>query len=388
MTTSIEVGVQAGVDGELAGRASSIAAMVADHAAKAETARRLTPETAQAILDAGFARHFVPARWGGAEGSFAEYVQGVAALARADASAGWCASLAAAVGRMAGFLPEAGQRALWSGGPDTLVVSGLIPAGSAIEVDGGWILEGSWPYVSEVHYADWALVCCPVPLGGATEVRMLLVPREAYGVHETWFTSGMRATGSETLVLEPTFVPVEHTFARQDMISGRAWGGAAHGAPFKSVSGLSFAAPILGAADGALDAWSAGAARCRAKPRDGNRLTPDMSATADLTLARSAAEVDAARLLVERAAQDADTGRVRDRLVAARAQRDHVAAADFVLEAVNRLLRTAGTGAQHESSPLQRFWRDVNAAAGHAAMQWEPAARGFASLALAPGGGG
>ena len=384
MMTSTE-----GARGGLAERASGVAGMVAEQAAKAEASRRLTPETAQAIAEAGFARHFVPARWGGAEGGFAEYVQGVAALSRADASAGWCASLAAAVGRMAGFLPEAGQRALWSGGPDTLVVSGLIPAGSAVAVEGGWILEGTWPYVSEVHYADWALVCCPVPLGGGRErgeVRMLLVPREAYGVHETWHTSGMRATGSETLVLEPTFVPVEHTFAREEMLTGRVSGVGMHAVPFKSVSGLSFAAPMLGAADGALDTWCAGAARCRAKPRDGNRLTPDMSATADLTLARSAAEVDAARLLVERAAEDADAGRVRDRLVAARAQRDHIAAADLLLDAVNRLLRTAGTGAQHESSPLQRFWRDINAAAGHAAMQWEPAARGYASLVLAPCG--
>jgi alkylation response protein AidB-like acyl-CoA dehydrogenase len=111
-------------------------------------------------------------------------------------------------------------------------------------------------------------------------------------------------------------------------------------------------------------------------------MTPDTSATADLALARGAAEVDAARLLVGRAADDADAGRVLDRLVAARARRDHVAAADLALEAVNRLLRTAGTGAQHESSPLQRFWRDANAAAGHAAMQWEPAARAYASLAL------
>ena len=381
-------GVGGGVMGAgLAGRVEGVVEVVAEHGAKGEAARRLSPEVAQAIVDVGFARHFVPARWGGAQGGFAECVRGVAALARADASAGWCASLAAAVGRMAAFLPEAGQRALWSGGPDTLIVSGLMPAGSAVAVDGGWILEGTWPYVSTVHYADWALVCCPVPMGGERiEVRMLLVPRESFGVHETWHTSGMRATGSETLVLEPTFVPVGHTFAREEMLAGRVGGAGMPAAPLKSVSGLSFAAPMLGAADGALEAWCAGAARSRARPRDGNRLTPDMSATAELTLARSAADVDAARLLVERAAEDADAGRVRDRLVAARARRDCVAAADMVLDAVNRLVRTAGTGGQHESSPLQRFWRDVNAAAGHAAMQWEPAARAYASLVLAPGG--
>jgi alkylation response protein AidB-like acyl-CoA dehydrogenase len=140
---------------------------------------------------------------------------------------------------------------------------------------------------------------------------------------------------------------------------------------------------MVGAADGALDAWCAGAARGRSAPR-GDRMTPDTSASAQLTPARSAAEVDAARLLVYRAADDADRGAVRDPLTAARARRDHAAAADLVLAAVNRLPRAAGTGAQLESSPLQRFWRDVNAAAGHAAIRWEPAAWAYAALACPP----
>ncbi|MGR6974179.1 acyl-CoA dehydrogenase family protein [Streptomyces cynarae] len=364
--------------------AHEVGELAAAQAAKAELDRRLGPEVTEGIRAAGFARHFVPARWGGTEGSFGTFVREVADVAAGDASAAWCASIAATLGRMAGFLPEEGQRAVWADGPDAFVVGALMPGGNARAVTGGWEIDGKWAFLSGIHASDHALLCCPVPTAdGGREVRFLLVPRAAYTIEETWFTVGMRGTGSDTLALEPTYVPREHTFARADLLAGQPVASEAHAnrVPLKSVSGLSFAAPVLGAAEGALRSWSGAVAQKRRAAPSADRISGGQDATSELTLARAAGEIDAARLLLERAAADADAGRPSP-LTAARAQRDHVLAVELLLDAVGRLSRTAGTRAQSESGDFQRFWRDANAASGHAVLQWEPAARGYAVAAL------
>lgn len=363
--------------------AARLAGLAAEHAEKSEADRRLTPEVAEAIREAGFARRFVPARWGGDQGAFTDFLQAVSAVAAGDPSAAWCASISSTLGRMAAFLPHEGQQRVWGDGPDASVVGALVPGGHAVAVPGGWEIGGRWSYLSGIHHSDHALLCCPVPVeGGGSEVRFLLVPRSAYTIERTWFTVGMRGTGSDTLVLDPLFVPVGHTFARSDLVDGTPVTGLdapCYTAPLMSVSGLSFAGPLLGAAEGALAGWTAAnAAKRAAAARQGNRISTGTKVSSELALARAAGEVDAARLLLERAAQEADAGR-SGRALATRAHRDYALAADLLTGAVDLLFRTAGTRAASEADPFQRFWRDANSAAGHAVLQWEPAARGFAA---------
>ncbi|MXM68976.1 hydrolase [Streptomyces sp. HUCO-GS316] len=354
----------------------------AQHARQAERDCRLDPKVSEALRDAGFARHFVPARWGGQEGSFLHCLEAVAEVSRADPSAGWCAAIAASLSRMAAFLPEEGQRTVWEHGPDALVVGALVPGGSAQAAPGGWLLGGRWPYVSGVHASDAALLAAQVPVtGGRKQVRFLLVPRSAYGIERTWDTVGMRGTGSDTLVLDQVYVPVTHTFLLTELASGRGPGGAPAclTVPLKNVSGLTFAAPVLGAVRGALEAWSRAVVRKRAAARPGQ----EPSVSAELDLARSTAQADAAELLLTRAAHDADRLLLSDEWSGARAQRDQVAAVDLLLDAADRLQRTGGTGAQSVHGDFQRFWRDARTAAGHAVLQWEPAARRFGAAHLA-----
>ncbi|MGH1556134.1 hypothetical protein ACRAWF_43230 [Streptomyces sp. L7] len=111
--------------------AREVGEVAATHAAKAELDRRLGPEVTESIRAAGFARHFVPVRWGGSEGTFGVFARTVAEVAAGDASAAWCASIAATLGRIAAFLPEEGQRAVWGDGPDAFVVGALMPGGNA-----------------------------------------------------------------------------------------------------------------------------------------------------------------------------------------------------------------------------------------------------------------
>ncbi|MFE0733509.1 hydrolase [Streptomyces sp. NPDC058855] len=352
--------------------ADDVAKVAAEHARAAEHDRRLAPDVVRCLLDAGFARHFVPRRHGGDAGTFEEIVRAVATVGEGCTSAAWAASLTASLGRMAAYLPEAGQRRVWADGPDTLIVGALMPFGRARRQEGGWRIDGGWPYVSAVDYADWALVCAmttePRPVA-----RFFAVPRGEFRTEDTWSSVGMRGTGSNTLSVDGVFVPDELTFTRETVATGFAGEDEApcHRVPLKAVNGLCFAAPVLGAARAALAAW-----RETTAPRHTSE-SGGLDEAAALVLGRASAEADTAALLLGATARTADGGRV-SALDVARSSRDCALAAELATAAVDRLFASAGTRAHQDSAPLQRHWRDAHTAAGHVVLGFAPAAEAYA----------
>ncbi|WP_371131947.1 acyl-CoA dehydrogenase family protein, partial [Streptomyces sp. cf386] len=371
--------------------ARDVAVEAARGAGAAEAERRLSADVVKAAVAAGFARHLVPAAYGGDEGSFLELGRAVSAVGEGCTATAWCVSLAAHVGRMAAHLPEEGRREVWADGPDAFFVASLTPLGTAHPEPGGYRLTGTWPFVSAIDHADWALLAAQVPgaAGGPPEPRVLAVPRDAWRTEDTWHNVGMAATGSHTVTVEDLFVPAGRTVSREDLFTGR---GAADVAPRLAVpmqaTTMMFAVPALGAAKGALAAWRRHAERkIRAAADHPAPALPGMPTfnrvTWDVTLTRSATEIDAAELLLERAAHTADEhGPDLTALQTMRGWRDCAMATDALVGVANRLFRGVGTTGQSSANPVQRFWRDINSIAGHQALQVESAATAYAYRAL------
>ncbi|MFD7989483.1 oxidoreductase [Kitasatospora indigofera] len=242
---------------DLLGHAAVVAAR---NAGRAERERRLCGETVQALVDAGFARHFVPRRWGGEEGGFAELVARSAVLAeRGCPCAAWCGALLAAHGRIASFLPERGRAQVWAHGPDARIAAALAPpAGTVLPVAGGLVLSGRWTCASGVDFADWVLLAAWEGRGAERRARVLAVPAGDLGVLDTWDSPGMRGTGSNSVFAESVHVPYHRTFLLADLTAGRPGAGLprCHGAPAHLAGALMFAAPALGAATRALHLWT------------------------------------------------------------------------------------------------------------------------------------
>ncbi|WP_069764409.1 hydrolase [Streptomyces sp. LUP47B] len=371
--------------------AAAVALAAGRRAEAAERARDVDPAVLKEIVRAGFARHFAPAAVGGTAGSFTELVEAVEEIAGECPASAWCASLIASIARMAGaFLPEQGQAEIWAAGPDAVLVGSVTPFGTAGPAPGGWLVRGRWPYISGVAHSDWALMCGLVETGTGSEARLFALPRSAYRIEDTWHSVGMAATGSNTLVLDEVFVPEHLSFDRADLFAGRtseAWGGVAaacHRAPLQAVNGLMFAAPAVGAALGMVRTFSAYFAEKvgNAPNLPGTTGVQGVRGSAEQALARSAGEVDAARLLLGRAARLADEGAVTGPLEATRNLRDSALAVDLSVTAVDRLFRQSGTRGQALDGPMQRLWRDVSAISTHVALQFEPAARGWVDQVL------
>ncbi|MBZ6295933.1 acyl-CoA dehydrogenase family protein [Streptomyces olivaceus] len=364
--------------------AQDVASLAALRADRAEEDRRLTADVVRAIVAAGFARHFVPADHGGSAGTFTELSAAITVVGARCAAAAWSASLMANLARMAAYLPEEGRKEVWKDGPDTVIVGGVSPVGRAHAEGDGWRLSGKWPYISVVDHSDWALVSGVVRTGAGYEPRLFALPREVYTVDGTWSDIGMRATGSNTLVADDVFVPATLSFPVSDLHGREAAGPVSpcHAVPLQAVNGLSFCLPILGAAEGALEYWSAYAAqkiRSWSPARPGPGPGPGFY---EEVLARCSGEIDAARLLLERVARVADKGTGITPVETARSQRDCALSADLLVGAVNRLFRASGTAGHSDEQPLQRIWRDVNSAAGHVVLQFGPCATAYADRVL------
>ena len=82
-------------------------------------------------------------------------------LARGDASAGWCLSIAATSGLPAAYLP-AESRAELFGDPLEIPAGVWAPRGKGRPVDGGFLVSGRWPYCSGITHAAVFFAGCIV----------------------------------------------------------------------------------------------------------------------------------------------------------------------------------------------------------------------------------
>jgi 3-hydroxy-9,10-secoandrosta-1,3,5(10)-triene-9,17-dione monooxygenase len=108
---------------------------------------------------------------------------------------------------------------------------------------------------------------------------MFLVPRSDYTIDDNWYVTGLCGTGSKDIVVEGAFVPEYRTHSYLDAFHLRNPGAAVNDGPlyrlpFGAVFPNSIAAPAIGVALGALDAFRE-QSRVRVNLRDGSRLSED-----------------------------------------------------------------------------------------------------------------
>ncbi|RMI36384.1 acyl-CoA dehydrogenase family protein [Streptomyces triticirhizae] len=370
-------------DTPLTEAATKVAELAAAGALAAEEERRLSPPVAAGLVEAGFARHLVSPRWGGsadAPGAIRDLTGALVAVGRGCMSAAWCAGVLTAVGRMCSHLPEEGQAEIWGDGPDVPLAGSLAPTGTVRQVPGGWRVDGVWHIASGVDHAEWTMVGGLVPgPDGPPALRHFVLPRSDYTVLDTWRNVGLRGTGSNSLRVDDVFVPDHRSLEHRSVLTGDHGPDAprTHRVPLKLINGLFFVAPGIGAAAEALEGWT----RWTVDRREITGARTVSRPGVRLALASSAANIDAARLLVERAAGEADEAPLGQELTL-RATRDYSTAVDLLLDAVTGLLRMSGSRGQAESSPVQRAWRDLHCMAGHGALQPDVNADGWAKHAL------
>jgi len=230
-----------------------------------ERAHELSAEVVNALHEAKLYRMLLPRSLGGAELPPAEFVRAIEAIAKADASTAWCLAQAGGCAMSAAFLPPATAREVF--GPDNAVLAWGPPNKNARarQVDGGFLLTGSWQFASGSRHATWLgahaavfdrdgkpLTNAAVPLGETT----FLLPRASATIEDTWQVVGLKATGSDTYSVKDLFVPSSHAFLRDDP-KARREPGPLYSFSTYQIYGAAFAGVALGIARSVQDAFVA-----------------------------------------------------------------------------------------------------------------------------------
>ncbi|HEY7626195.1 MAG TPA: acyl-CoA dehydrogenase family protein, partial [Ilumatobacteraceae bacterium] len=357
-------------------RIAAIRPILEKNAAQTEAERRVVEENITLLKDAGTFKIMVPKRYDGWQADIRTKLEVSREVAKGCGSTAWVTALMNVCSFFVSLMNEQAQDDVWGANPDARIAGVFNPTAQSRKVDGGIVVTGAWNWASGCYHADWSYLGVPITNddGEFLYPAMALIPNSDLTIEDTWFTSGMRGTGSNTIHATEVFVPDHHLHWVPGLLTHQ------YDTPFKDeelyrsafipVAALILVGPQLGLAQAALDyVIEKGHKRGIAYSEyDLQRDAP----TFQLAIAKAATLVDTAHLFAYRAAADIDdaarAGRVMTYVERARVRNDTGHAAESAREAIRVLCSAHGASSFAESSPIQRMWRDSEIASRHAVV--------------------
>ncbi|GAB3231311.1 acyl-CoA dehydrogenase family protein [Mycolicibacterium hippocampi] len=366
-------------------------ARLSERAAEAERQRRLPAETLADPATTEFVNLLVPARYGGRQAPLPAILDPVRLMAHGCASTAWTLGFYALHNWMLALFSEQAQSEAFGSRP-FLAPAPLAPTGQGVGCDGGIRLSGRWSWATGVMDGNWIIVGAlreRVPGDQATVYPVLaLLPIDAVRIEDVWHTDGMRATGSNDVVIDDVFVPEHRLVAVADIYTGTAPGAALHDAdtyrwPMVPALALLAAMPALGSAERAAQIYTERLSQ-RFLAYEG--VMQKDKPVASVHLGQALVRLRSLRGLL------ADTVGEIEGIVAAgdpvgrpvRAQA-RLAAAHIVHESrtvIGDLLGASGASAHFLDNPLQRIKRDVDVIGGHVVFDYDTSRELAAALTM------
>lgn len=364
---------------DLVARARALGPKLRERIPAAAAARRIPAETMADLVKSGVLKACMPKRWGGYELPFGAHTDIAIELAKYCGSTAWVAGIVGSHNWWLGkYQPEA-QKEVWENNPDALVAAAFAskPGSKAVAENGGYRVTGEWYFCSGVDNCDWVSLMCPVPQpDGPPELTMMLFKKGEYTVRDVWHSPGMRATGSNNVVVNGLFVK-EHRATRVRELNSPASPGQAintswtYKLPMLDVFGYAVAAPTLGCAQATLAAFIE--SMTGRTSLEHTKVTDHP--TLQVRVAESAAELDAAQALYESDIAHmnavAKAGGTLDPLAIARIKRNGAFVCTLAKRAALRLVEATGAGGLSDTSAVYRTYADTLAGAAHRALNWD-----------------
>lgn len=344
-------------------------------------------DNAADIRTIGAARLLQPTDFGGAQSTIENHMRAVAVAGEYCMATSWCLAVWSAHGWMLAQMPIEGQHEIWSD-PTNLVSASIVPKTQFRQEGDDVIVSGRFGFGSGCDHAPWLSVGGFLPGEEVTPVICALPAEDVIIDHKSWDVVGLRGTGSKDLVIaDEVAVPSHRVLRVTETMTRRApgqlhYGGPLYTCPWRTTAILVLAAPVIGAAKAAVRRFQERLDdHFLVALGDVQRNDP----AAGYRLAESTAEIHAAELLLYDAAARLDQlGAVEnvDPVLNASIIRDCGFGVKTLANAVDRLYEASGANAMRADEPIQRLWRDVNAARSHAILTWDHAANMYSRALL------
>lgn len=371
---------------ELVARARALAPRLKDRAVKAERDRNIPQETVDEYIASGLIHTLQPKRWGGYEHDHEVMFNIAIELGKSTCgSSAWCLNYLSDHACILAHFPEEAQHDVWSRDKAACIATSAAPTGKASIASGGYRLDGSWSWCSGLRHSQWIMIGGLVHREGEhhPDMRLFLVPVSEVKQEDTWYCAGLRATGSNTSVLDDVFVPEHRSVSFSTLRDACSPGSIVntnpiYRTPFIAVHTYALLGPALGLARGGYDdfvQWT----------REGyltyTQISIAQHVPIQIRIAEIAAQIDAAELLSRRALAIAKSD-YTSMSVETRAllRRDLVFAMRMLRDAMDALVKISGSSGLLDGNSVQRCWRDVHAISSHVVMNWDVPAENFGRM--------
>lgn len=351
---------------------------LAERAAEAEELRRLPADTISDYRKSGLAGLLLPARYGGQQADFPQIFDPVRRMAHGCASSAWTLAFYTLHNWMLALFGEQAQDEVFADGP-VLCPAPLAPTGRGVPDGDGIRLSGRWSWATGVMDADWIMVGAICGPDDAPYPALALLPAADIVVEDVWHTAGMRATGSNDVVISDAWVPQHRLVTVVDIYSGTAPGAALHDSsayrwPMVPALALVAAMPALGAAERVADLFA---------KRLGERVMAYSGAAqknqpaAQIRLGDARVRLRALHGLFDNTVSGIqDAVDARERISRSMRADARAAAAHIVHESravIADLLEASGASVHFLTNPMQRAKRDVDIICGHVVYDYDTA---------------
>ena len=368
---------------ELVARARALAPKLRERAVRAERDRNIPQESVDEFIEAGLIHTLQPKRWGGYEHDHEVAFDIAVELGKSTCgSSAWCLNYLADHACMLALFPEEAQHDVWSRNNAACIATSAAPTGKVAPVAGGYRLDGRWSWCSGLRHSQWIMIGGLVQRPGEDhpDMRLYLVPVAELKQDDTWYCAGLRASGSNTAVLDNVFVPEHRSVSFAVLREGCSPGSKVNAnpmyrAPFIALHSYALLGPVLGVARGGYAEfvrWT------RQRYLTYTQLAIAQHVPVQIRVAEIAAQIDAAELLARRAfamaRADYDGMPLATRTLL---RRDFTYALRILREALDDLVKISGSSGLMDDNPVQRCWRDAHAISSHVVMNWDVPAENF-----------
>ncbi|CAM5261613.1 acyl-CoA dehydrogenase [Streptomyces xanthochromogenes] len=162
----------------------------------------------------------VPRRFGGLDLPVADQVDIIAEIGRGCGSTGWVACAWVSSTWIATQYPDKAQEEIFATG-SVRISGGFTPTGTAVEVDGGYVLSGSWRFNTGIRGADWNIYAAMLPSeDGEHREVFAMVPASDVEIADDWDVTSAAGTGSFTTTVKDLFVPAHRVVDGIEVLEG------------------------------------------------------------------------------------------------------------------------------------------------------------------------
>ncbi|MFJ7746751.1 acyl-CoA dehydrogenase family protein [Peribacillus sp. NPDC097295] len=201
--------------------AEKVGKLAEQEAQEAEKNATISENVINLMKETQISRLMLPKKYGGPQIDLKTFAKVVRKVANYNISAAWLAYLYPLHNILPSYLPEKGRDEIVNQGG--LICDVFAAIGKAERDGDGYRISGKWNFASGVLYCDWIGLGVEMqfPDSIKPEVALPILRASEIQIVENWDTFGLRGSGSNQVIVDNVYVPMERILRLKDAESKR-----------------------------------------------------------------------------------------------------------------------------------------------------------------------